>query len=223
MVNGINTQNNISQNSSGTKDQAASSSFASGNFQTFLTMLTAQIKNQDPMSPMDSTDFAVQLATFSGVEQQVQTNQLLTSLLEKNSLSDLSQYGNWIGRDVMTSAPVHFDGRTFPVYANPAAAADSAILVTTDAYGREVSRQTIPLTVGDVEWNGRDANGSLLPTGLYAFKVESYADGKLLSTAHAGAYSTVTGAEMTSDGVRLTLTGGATSYPDEIVSIRQRE
>ena len=44
-------------------------------------MLTTQIKNQDPLNPMEGTEFAVQLATFSGVEQQVQTNQLLARLL----------------------------------------------------------------------------------------------------------------------------------------------
>lgn len=221
MVDGINAQTYASQNTASSKGQETASSFASGDFQTFLTMLTAQIKNQDPMNPMDSTDFAVQLATFSGVEQQVRTNQLLASLIENNSMSDLSQYANWIGKEVMTSAPVHFDTGAVPIYVTPASSADSATLVATDVHGREVSRQTIPLAVGDVEWSGRDANGAALPSGLYAFKVESYAGGTLISTAQAGAYSTVTGAEMTSEGVRLTLLGGANSYPDEIVSIRQ--
>ena len=47
---------------------------AGADFQTFLTMLTAQLKNQDPLSPMESTDFAIQLATFAGVEQQALGN-----------------------------------------------------------------------------------------------------------------------------------------------------
>ncbi|MFV2001871.1 MAG: flagellar hook capping FlgD N-terminal domain-containing protein, partial [Paracoccaceae bacterium] len=49
-------------------------------FETFLKLLTTQLKNQDPLKPVDSSDFAVQLATFSSVEQQVKTNDLLTSL-----------------------------------------------------------------------------------------------------------------------------------------------
>lgn len=51
-------------------------------FEVFLKMLTTQIKNQDPLNPMENTEFAVQLATFTGVEQQVQTNLLLTQLLQ---------------------------------------------------------------------------------------------------------------------------------------------
>ena len=49
-------------------------------FDTFLKLLTTQMKNQDPLNPIDSTDYATQLATFSGVEQQTRTNQLLESL-----------------------------------------------------------------------------------------------------------------------------------------------
>jgi flagellar basal-body rod modification protein FlgD len=52
----------------------------SSDFNTFLRMLTVQMQNQDPLDPIDSADFAVQLATFSGVEQQVRTNELLGQL-----------------------------------------------------------------------------------------------------------------------------------------------
>ena len=52
----------------------------SSDFETFLKMLTVQMQNQDPLNPVDSSDYAIQLATFSGVEQQVKTNDLLASL-----------------------------------------------------------------------------------------------------------------------------------------------
>ena len=51
--------------------QTKSSGFSGGDFETFLKMLTTQIRNQDPLNPMEGSEFAVQLATFSGVEQQV--------------------------------------------------------------------------------------------------------------------------------------------------------
>jgi flagellar basal-body rod modification protein FlgD len=57
-------------------------------FQTFLQLLTTQLKNQDPLNPMESTEYATQLATFSGVEQQVRTNELLESLS--------SGYATWV-------------------------------------------------------------------------------------------------------------------------------
>jgi flagellar basal-body rod modification protein FlgD len=53
----------------------------SGNFQTFLTLLTTQLKNQDPMSPMDSNEFTQQLVMYSQVEQQIDTNSKLDSLI----------------------------------------------------------------------------------------------------------------------------------------------
>ena len=57
--------------------RAPSKAAVSADFDTFLKMMTTQMKNQDPTKPIDSADYAVQLATFSGVEQQTKTNQLL--------------------------------------------------------------------------------------------------------------------------------------------------
>src|SRR5690606_19156239 len=77
---------------------ARASSVANGDFDTFLKMLTTQIANQDPLNPMEGSDFAVQLATFSGVEQQARTNQLIEALASRMGVSGLSQLSGWIGR-----------------------------------------------------------------------------------------------------------------------------
>ena len=60
-------------------------------FTTFLKMLTTQMQNQDPLNPIDSTDYAAQLATFSGVEQQVRTNSLLADLGTQFGLMGMAQ------------------------------------------------------------------------------------------------------------------------------------
>ena len=76
----INSQS-FSQATTGNTAAAGSSAKAiSSDFETFLKMLTVQMQNQDPLNPVDSSDYAVQLATFSGVEQQAQTNDLLKGL-----------------------------------------------------------------------------------------------------------------------------------------------
>ena len=67
-------------NAAATASSASPDSVISSDFETFLKMLTTQLQNQDPLDPVKSEDFAVQLATFSGVEQQVLTNDLLESL-----------------------------------------------------------------------------------------------------------------------------------------------
>ena len=61
----------------------------SSDFETFLKMLTAQISNQDPLNPIDASDYSTQLATFSGVEQQVLTNDLLRQIQNKLTATDL--------------------------------------------------------------------------------------------------------------------------------------
>lgn len=69
-------------------------------FETFLTLLTAQMRNQDPLKPMDSTAFVAQLASFSTVEQQIETNAKLDNILSAFSSSSTNQLTEWIGKEV---------------------------------------------------------------------------------------------------------------------------
>lgn len=80
-------------------------------YQSFLKLLVAQMKNQDPTAPMESTDFVAQLATFSNVEQSVQINTKLEQLLQA---SQLAQAGSIIGRTV-TSADGEISGKVTEV------------------------------------------------------------------------------------------------------------
>ncbi|WP_262423038.1 flagellar hook capping FlgD N-terminal domain-containing protein [Brevundimonas denitrificans] len=74
----------ISTAQAGSRMNAGSQMMAS-NFETFLLLLTAQLKNQDPLSPLDSNEFTGQLTQMAGVEQQLLTNDLLTALLEQTA------------------------------------------------------------------------------------------------------------------------------------------
>lgn len=207
-----------SQKTTGT---ASESSGTNSEFETFLKMLTTQIKNQDPLNPMEGTEFAVQLATFSGVEQQVQTNQLLTQFLEGTSGGALGQLSGWIGREVRTTAPVWFDQSPLTLQIESVADADEVELVTLDAQGNEVLRESIGTGAGEVDWQGKRANGDLLPEGLYTFRVEGLKDGKTVGSADVEAYTRVTGAEMTTDGAKLVLTGGGSATLDEVSALRE--
>lgn len=194
---------------------------ANGQFETFLKMLTTQIKNQDPLNPMEGTEFAVQLATFSGVEQQVQTNQLLSELLLGAGGGQLGQLSGWIGREVRTTAPVWFDRSPVTLQIDPVADADGVTLVTVDAKGNEVLRESIGTGAGEVDWQGKRANGELLPEGLYSFRIEVTKDGKTIGTKDVEAYSRVTGVEMAKDGARLVLAGGGSARLDEVSALRE--
>lgn len=196
----------------------AASGFSGGDFQTFLKMLTTQIKNQDPLNPMEGSDFAVQLATFSGVEQQVKTNQLLEQFAGAQ-VNGLSAMTGWIGKDIRTIAPVAFDGTPVTLDIQPEAAANKVTLITLDARGREVLREPIDNRAGEMDWTGRKSDGTSLPSGLYSFKLVSAKGDEILKTSAVGAYARVQGVESTPSGVRLTLPGGANAYENEVTAL----
>ncbi|HRO13825.1 MAG TPA: flagellar hook capping FlgD N-terminal domain-containing protein [Paracoccus sp. (in: a-proteobacteria)] len=195
-------------------------SFASGDFETFLKMLTTQIRNQDPLNPMEGSDFAVQLATFSGVEQQVRTNQLLAAMAGSQA-GGLGALAGWLGKEVRTTAPLAFDGTPLTLDIQPARNADAVTLVTLDPTGREVLREDIGTGTGEIDWAGRRTDDTLLPPGRYSFRIESTRGGAVIETANVGAWARVTGAETTADGIRLTLPGGASTLESQVTALRE--
>jgi flagellar basal-body rod modification protein FlgD len=201
------------------EEPAGQQMFAKGDFQTFLRMLTAQLKNQDPLNPMEGSDFAVQLATFSGVEQQAQTNKLLTQLTQQTG-GGLGELSDWLGREVRVAGPVWFGDKSLTLDIAPDPRADSVDLVVLSASGRELSREEIGTGKGQVDWLGRDALGGKLPDGLYQFRVESWQDGKLIAKDEVGAYSRVVEAERTDGAVQLVLEGGVRAKSDEVEAVR---
>lgn len=192
----------------------------SSDFQTFLRMLTTQMQNQDPLNPIESTDFAVQLATFSGVEQQVRTNELLASLQSALGYSGLDRFASWVGKEALVTAPVAFDGT--PVTLAPVAAqgADRAELVVTDAAGAVVSREPLPLPAGRIDWVGTDAAGRPLPPGLYSLAVDSFIGEEAVGTGPVAAYRPVSEIRATADGVVIVVPGGTEVPVGDVAALR---
>jgi len=192
----------------------------SSDFQTFLVMLTTQLKNQDPLNPLESQDFAVQLATFSGVEQQVKTNELLQSLGSGLGASGLSQLAGWVGMEALVDAPAAFAGAPLTLAPEIAPGADAAELTVTDAYGRVVSREALPLGADRVEWAGTGADGQPLPPGFYSFAVESSSSGQSLGQGAAAHFAPVTEARQGPDGIEIVLPGGLSVPASEVAALR---
>ena len=99
----------------------AAATAVTGDFATFLTLLTTQMRNQDPLKPMDSTEFVAQLASFSAVEQQIRANDRLDGILEVLSGGSPAGLAEWIGRDVRVAAKADFTGEPIEVGVAPAA------------------------------------------------------------------------------------------------------
>lgn len=193
----------------GTVKTSSSETTVTSDYETFLLMMTTQIQNQDPLDPMDSNEFAVQLATFSSVEQQVLTNDLLYSLNSTLALTGMADMVGWIGNEVRVAAPVHLDGEnTLILSPNPASVADQAVLVVTDLDGVEVARQDIPVSTADYVWNPVDADGNPLPEGIYNLSLESYSDGVLLGETAIEHYALVEEVRATPSGATVVFEGG---------------
>ena len=121
----------------------AATSEISSDFETFLRMLTVQMQNQDPLNPVDSSDYAVQLATFSGVEQQVLTNDLLRGLAAQNGTAGLAQMASWVGMEARAVGPAYFDGAPITVAPEPASFATSAQLLMAPKYNGLISERRL--------------------------------------------------------------------------------
>ena len=193
---------------------------AATDFQTFLRMLTVQMQNQDPLNPIDSTDYAVQLATFSGVEQQVRTNQLLGELQGMLQQSGIAEMAGWIGKEVRSDAPVNYAGSPILLSPRPASGATEAVLVVHDAQGRLVAREALPVDDAPYHWLGGGADGSPLPPGMYRLSLESIVDGTVVQNAPVEHYARVTEARAGSDGVTLILAGGAEVAANRVTAVR---
>lgn len=190
-------------------------------FTTFLKMLTTQMQNQDPLNPIDSSDYAVQLATFSGVEQQVRTNDLLAGLGAQFGLMGMAQLAGWVGQEARAAAPVWMDGTPVTVLAQAKAGADRAMLVVRDARGDTVAREPVPPGAESVLWAGRDAAGNALPAGRYDLTLESWRGEEMLGSDAVESYAKITEARNTPDGVVLVLNGGVEVPANKVTALRQ--
>ncbi|MGV8988547.1 MAG: flagellar hook capping FlgD N-terminal domain-containing protein [Cypionkella sp.] len=192
------------------------------NYETFLKMMTTQIKNQDPLNPMSADQLAVQLATFSGVEQQTKTNDLLSQMLSQNNLAAMSQVVGWVGKEGRLAAPAYFDGSTpITISPNPAANADKTFLVVQDQSGAEVSRTQVPVSTVDYKWQGLDTSGNPLPKGVYSLSLESYQGDNMLGTSDVEYYGKISEIRTTGNGVSAMLPGGVEALTSLITAIRE--
>lgn len=166
----------ISTNTATARIDAGSTMLAS-NFETFLSLLTAQLRNQDPLSPVDSNQFTSQLTQMAGVEQQLLTNDLLKGLLAAQQGGGLAGAANYIGKDATAawSAVKLENGQASWSY-ELGASASSATLQVLDSAGRVVWSGDAPQrTVGvhDFTWNGKTAARGDAPDGVYTLRISA--------------------------------------------------
>ena len=178
------TTTNSSASSSTTSTATSSSATA---YNTFLTLLTTELKNQNPLDPTDTSEFTSELISLSGIEQQQQTNATLSSVLSSLNTMSISNGIAYIGKTVEAS------GDTTPLQSGSAnwnyTLSDSAASVqlqVTDSSGTVVATSAGDATSGkhSYSWNGAGSDGTTYSSGDYTLKVTALdSSGKAVATS----------------------------------------
>lgn len=171
------------------------------NFDTFLSLLTTQLKNQNPLDPLDTNAFTQQLVQFSSVEQQLKTNDYLSALVASNSNSVQTNAVNYIGKTVTASGTRSelVNGKAVWQFSlNDAATVNVSI---KDANGNTVYTEQGDLQAGSGQfsWDGTTSSGGKAPDGTYTISMSGVnAEGSnvSISTQMSG---TVTGIDFTGE------------------------
>lgn len=204
MVDAVTSSTTTTSNTS-----AARTSLAS-NFETFLTLLTTQLKNQDPLSPLDSNQFTEQLTQMTGVEQQLLTNELLEKLVAGNN-SGVADAVSLIGKKVraVSDDAALKDGKATWIY-NLDRPPETVILEVLDANGRSVFAGRPTSKVGDntFTWDGKNSAGVTQPPGVYTLRVTAVDSAKQPIEAVTYIEGVVQSVEQ-ADGETLISVGGA--------------
>ena len=200
------TSQNPATATSGSAAGSDAMSQLSGNFNTFLTLLTSQLKNQDPTSPMDSNAFTQQLVMYSQVEQQIGTNDNLKSLIAQGSSNAAAMTTGYLGKKVsiVNGQAALIGGNANWTYnlTKPAAATQLDI---SDSNGKTVFSTAGAIGTGNhsLAWDGKDSHGNPLADGSYKLTVTATAlAGGTVASSVASA-GTVTQIDMTGGTPRL--------------------
>lgn len=146
------------------------------NYDTFLVLLTAQLQNQDPLAPMDSTQFTQQLVQFTQVEQQIRTNEHLEGLAGQYQAASAGAALSYLGREALIESDTTslVGGKAQWGYTTPQGVEEVSLTVK-DARGRIVFETSGDANGGShlFNWDGSDGHGGTAPDGVYRLVIEA--------------------------------------------------
>jgi flagellar basal-body rod modification protein FlgD len=158
------------KDASGASLTSTAGSTLAGNFQTFLTLLTTQLQNQNPLDPLDTNQFTQQLVQFAGVEQQLRTNDQLTTLVSLQQTAQSTQALGFVGKTaVVDGATTQLTNRAATWTLGVASNSNVAITIANST-GQNVFSGNYPVTAGANQafsWDGKGNDGTQWPDGKY--------------------------------------------------------
>jgi flagellar basal-body rod modification protein FlgD len=184
-----------------------------GNFDEFLQLLTTQLQNQDPTSPLDPNQFTQELVQFSSVEQQIQTNTSLTTLISLQQNAQTTSALNFIGHSVVINGSVANLSNGQATWNYSVTKPATATINVSDSTGSVVYSTTQSVQPGaqTFTWNGQTNNGNLLTSGTYTIAIAATdASGQTTAVA-TQSQGTVSGVDVSQNPPNLIVNGQ--SYP----------
>jgi flagellar basal-body rod modification protein FlgD len=184
-------------------------------FDGFLVLLTTQLKNQDPLSPMDANQFTEQLVQFTGVEQSVNMNKKLDDVLKMMQADPIGSGSQYLGKEIEAAGNRAIIGETGAtnIGVNLPEGVAAALVTILDANGQPLRILKAAPAAGSqsVTWDGRDAQGKRVGAGTYDVRVNAVDDTGAAMNASTGVRGVVTGVESRYGSIVLTV--GKTNVP----------
>ena len=168
VVSGTTTLPVGSSASSGTN--ALASQQIAGNFQTFLQLLTTQLQNQNPLDPLDTNQFTQQLVEFAGVEQQLNANDQLKTLVSLQQTAQSTQALQFVGKTAVVNGNVNSLTNSSATWDLNIPSNSNVTISIANSAGQTVYSGTFSANAGNNQpftWNGQGSDGTQWPDGQY--------------------------------------------------------
>jgi flagellar basal-body rod modification protein FlgD len=156
--------------STSSNTNALASQQIAGNFQTFLQLLTTQLQNQNPLSPLDTNQFTQQLVEFAGVEQQLNANDQLKTLVSLQQTAQSTQALQFVGKTAVVNGNVNSLTNSSATWDLNIPSNSNVTLSVANSTGQTVFTGTFSANAGNNQpftWNGRGNDGTQWPDGQY--------------------------------------------------------
>jgi flagellar basal-body rod modification protein FlgD len=208
---------------SGSTANSSSSSAAAGissNFSTFLQLLTTQLQNQDPTSPLDTNQFTQELVSFSSVEQQINMNSNLSTLISLQQTAQSTSALGFLGTNVTVSSNTAQvgSGQPNPSWNYSLTAPSSVVISVANSTGQVVYSTSQSLGAGNqtFSWNGTNSLGNTVPAGSYTVAITATAANGTSTNVQPQVSGVVSGVDVSANPPTLTVNGQAYT-PSQIV------